>query len=291
MATYGEPWTVSNAEPGGGTMSLVTATTESVNAVYAQLGPRRRAARTSRRRRTRSGSPAPSTVTRGGDRRASGRRLAARDVERLRELRRRRRSPRCDRDRQGRVPGRRRRRRGQGRRVRATPRERGCSPTGSPAEVTDILKTVLDAGTAAGHDIPCPAAGKTGTTDGQTDAWFVGYTPRISTAVWVGYPDSRTSMGSVRFRRQLRRPGLAAVHVERDRQLLRGLPAAAESVLRDELLELAHGLGRELQRGLGRGLEFGPGPGLRLIEQRRDRGPDHDDPGLDRRRQRSQQRL
>ena len=32
-------------------------------------------------------------------------------------------------------------------------------------EVTDILKTVLDSGTAAGHDIPCPAAGKTGTTD------------------------------------------------------------------------------------------------------------------------------
>jgi penicillin-binding protein 1A len=33
-------------------------------------------------------------------------------------------------------------------------------------------------------------AGKTGTTDNYTDAWFVGYQPNISTAVWVGYPES-----------------------------------------------------------------------------------------------------
>ena len=48
-------------------------------------------------------------------------------------------------------------------------------------------------------DFGCPAAGKTGTTEGESDAWFVGYTPRISTAVWVGYPDARTSMGSAAF--------------------------------------------------------------------------------------------
>ena len=41
---------------------------------------------------------------------------------------------------------------------------------------------------------PCPAAGKTGTTEEQADAWFVGYTPHVSTAVWVGNPDSRTPM-------------------------------------------------------------------------------------------------
>jgi penicillin-binding protein 1A len=70
---------------------------------------------------------------------------------------------------------------------------------GEAYEVTDILKTVITSGTATAADIGCPAAGKTGTTDEQTDAWFVGYTPRIATAVWVGYPNARTSMGSSAF--------------------------------------------------------------------------------------------
>ena len=34
-----------------------------------------------------------------------------------------------------------------------------------------------------------PVAGKTGTTENYGDAWFVGYTPQLVTAVWVGYPD------------------------------------------------------------------------------------------------------
>jgi penicillin-binding protein 1A len=62
-------------------------------------------------------------------------------------------------------------------------------------EVTRILKTVLVSGTAAGLGVPgCPSAGKTGTTDLQADAWFVGYTPTLSTAVWVGYPGARVPM-------------------------------------------------------------------------------------------------
>src|SRR2546429_7773279 len=32
-----------------------------------------------------------------------------------------------------------------------------------------------------------PAAGKTGTTDDYTDAWFIGYTPELVTGIWVGY--------------------------------------------------------------------------------------------------------
>jgi penicillin-binding protein 1A len=63
-------------------------------------------------------------------------------------------------------------------------------------EITDILKGVITEGTGAGYtDIGCPAAGKTGTTEGDSDAWFVGYTPRISTAVWVGHPLSRDPTG------------------------------------------------------------------------------------------------
>ena len=59
-----------------------------------------------------------------------------------------------------------------------------------------MLKGVITSGTGAGYtDIGCPAAGKTGTTEGESDAWFVGYTPKISTAVWVGHPESRATTG------------------------------------------------------------------------------------------------
>jgi penicillin-binding protein 1A len=53
--------------------------------------------------------------------------------------------------------------------------------------VTNILQGVLVDGTAAGRGIDRPAAGKTGTAQTNTDAWFVGYTPTLSTSVWIGY--------------------------------------------------------------------------------------------------------
>ena len=60
--------------------------------------------------------------------------------------------------------------------------------------VADVMTGTLDYGTATCCDIPCPAAGKTGTTEEQADAWFVGYTPHVSTAVWVGNPDERVPL-------------------------------------------------------------------------------------------------
>jgi penicillin-binding protein 1A len=66
-------------------------------------------------------------------------------------------------------------------------------------EVTDILKGVIEGGTGTAANIGCPAAGKTGTTDDFTDAWFVGYTPKLSTAVWVGHPNARTTLGGSAF--------------------------------------------------------------------------------------------
>jgi penicillin-binding protein 1A len=63
-------------------------------------------------------------------------------------------------------------------------------------EVTKVLETVISSGTGTAANIGCPAAGKTGTVDDYTDAWFVGYTPQYSTAVWVGYPDAKISLGS-----------------------------------------------------------------------------------------------
>ena len=75
--------------------------------------------------------------------------------------------------------------------------------TGAQATTaTDVLRGVVEDGTASrfhdlDKDIGHPSAGKTGTTDDYADAWYVGYTPRLSTAVWVGYPDARRSMRGV----------------------------------------------------------------------------------------------
>ena len=63
-------------------------------------------------------------------------------------------------------------------------------------QTTDMLKDVLVSGTAGGSGLGRPAAGKTGTTDYSKDAWFVGYTPNLSCAVWVGDDRSR-SMGAM----------------------------------------------------------------------------------------------
>src|SRR4051794_22472712 len=65
---------------------------------------------------------------------------------------------------------------------------------GVAAKATEILKQNMTDGTGTVARIGCPAAGKTGTTDEFTDAWFVGFTPRLATAVWVGYPNDRTQM-------------------------------------------------------------------------------------------------
>jgi penicillin-binding protein 1A len=65
---------------------------------------------------------------------------------------------------------------------------------GQAYEVTRILEMNVQSGTGTAANYGCPAAGKTGTTDEGKDAWFVGYTPHLSTAVWVGYPDAGIAM-------------------------------------------------------------------------------------------------
>jgi penicillin-binding protein 1A len=56
--------------------------------------------------------------------------------------------------------------------------------------MTDLLKGVIAQGTGTAARIGRPAAGKTGTTDDYRNAWFIGYTPFLSTAVWVGNDDN-----------------------------------------------------------------------------------------------------
>jgi penicillin-binding protein 1A len=60
-----------------------------------------------------------------------------------------------------------------------------------------MLTGVLKNGTAAGLSIGRPAAGKTGTTDLKADAWFIGFTPQLTTAVWMGDPNGETPMTNV----------------------------------------------------------------------------------------------
>jgi membrane peptidoglycan carboxypeptidase len=54
--------------------------------------------------------------------------------------------------------------------------------------LTSVLRGVIDHGTGRSAAIGRPAAGKTGTTNGPTAAWFDGYTPDLAGVVWVGYP-------------------------------------------------------------------------------------------------------
>jgi penicillin-binding protein 1A len=68
----------------------------------------------------------------------------------------------------------------------------------TPAEdelMTQLLQGVVTSGTGTAAALPDrPVAGKTGTTENYGDAWFVGYTPQLVTAVWVGYPNSLRPM-------------------------------------------------------------------------------------------------
>ncbi|MGG5820449.1 penicillin-binding protein 1A [Falsiroseomonas sp. HW251] len=89
----------------------------------------------------------------------------------------------------------------------------GCesdSPAGGPPNLTEERRQIADpvaafqmvsilqgvvqrgTGTRAGEGLGRPIAGKTGTTDDYKDAWFVGFTPDLVVAVWIGYDEPRT---------------------------------------------------------------------------------------------------
>jgi penicillin-binding protein 1A len=63
--------------------------------------------------------------------------------------------------------------------------------------VTSVLQGVVQKGTGRRADIGRPAAGKTGTSENWENAWFVGYTPTLSTAVWMGHPSANKTMANV----------------------------------------------------------------------------------------------
>src|SRR3954466_13200915 len=70
-------------------------------------------------------------------------------------------------------------------------------PAAAAGVVNAALEGVVNAGTGTAAGIGRPLAGKTGTTENHADPWFIGYVPQLSTAVWVGYPDSLVPMTDV----------------------------------------------------------------------------------------------
>jgi penicillin-binding protein 1A len=186
----GSSWTVNNAEPGGGTMSLEDATWESVNVIFAQLdldvGPEN-VTQTAKEMGIESPlesvpaegigglsigvtplemADAYATLANGGIHHHP---TAISKVE---------------------FPS------GKIDEPDADSGHRVLTP-GQAWEVTRILEGVITQGTGAGYtSIGCTSeAGKTGTSEGLSDAWFVGFTPMFSTAVWVGHPQSREETG------------------------------------------------------------------------------------------------
>jgi penicillin-binding protein 1A len=188
----GGTWTVNNDEPGGGTMSLTQATVNSINVVFAELdldvGPENvtQTAHEMGIEAELQSVPAEAigglaygvspleqadgyaTLANGGTHHKP---TAISKVEFA----------------DGKVDE-----------IESEDGDRVLTP-GQAFDVTNVLKGVITEGTGAGYtnlSSGCgEVAGKTGTSEEESDAWFVGYTPEFSTAVWVGHPKSRERTG------------------------------------------------------------------------------------------------
>jgi len=185
----GPPWTVNNSEPGGGTMSLASATWHSTNVVFAQLdldvGPEN-VTQTAHQMGIEAPLESVPAEALGGlsvgvtplEMASAYATLASGGIHREATPIARVEFPSGEVDEPDPEAG-----------------ERVLSE-GEAYEVTRLLEGVITQGTGAGYtSIGCRAAGKTGTSEELSDAWFAGYTPRFSTAVWVGHPESRAATG------------------------------------------------------------------------------------------------
>jgi penicillin-binding protein 1A len=186
----GGTWTVNNAEPGGGTMSLEEATWDSVNVIFAQLdldvGPEE-VTKTAHEMGIEAPLESVPAEAIGGlaigvtplEQADGYATLASGGIHHDPTAISRVEFPNG--------------------KVEETNPDSGerVLTEGQAYDVTRILEGVITQGTGAGYTyMGCGAeAGKTGTSEDLSDAWFVGYTPLYSTAVWVGHPQSREETG------------------------------------------------------------------------------------------------
>jgi penicillin-binding protein 1A len=79
-----------------------------------------------------------------------------------------------------------------------TPQRTKVFSDGVTAEATKLLEQYITTGLGTGANFGCSnSGGKTGTADNNTDAWFVGFNDRLSTSVWIGYPQGKIPMTDV----------------------------------------------------------------------------------------------
>jgi membrane peptidoglycan carboxypeptidase len=183
------PWQPENAEGGGSTYSLLSATAHSVNTVYAQLvvelGPGN-VADMAHRLGIRSRLPEVCSITLGSvavnplEMTNAYATLAARGE-------RHRPNPLL----QVRSPG-----------GRIDPKLQGDGRQVVDRNVADLvtyaLQDVVEFGTGASARLSSwPAAGKTGTAQDNVDAWFCGYTVQVASCVWVGYPKGQIPLENI----------------------------------------------------------------------------------------------
>ncbi len=91
--------------------------------------------------------------------------------------------------------------------------------------LTHVMTGVVRRGTGyKAHVIPGPVAGKTGTTNGYTDAWFVGYTPELAVGIWIGYDDPSKSLGGGSTGGDIALPLWVELFQKIDEKKLRGEP-------------------------------------------------------------------
>ena len=111
-------------------------------------------------------------------------------------------------------------------------------------EATQILEENVQGGTGTKAQIGCPAAGKTGTVDNFTDAWFVGFTPRLVDRGLGRLPEGPVPPRSERPGRRDRRADLGRLHEDGQGQVLRRLPRAEGAVLGPAVLRRVRADGR-----------------------------------------------
>ena len=97
---------------------------------------------------------------------------------------------------------------------------------------------VVERGTGVAARIGRPVAGKTGTTQRYGDAWFVGFVPQLSTAVWVGHPDEIKPMESVHGRRVSGGSFPAEIWADMMRTTMAGVPVQSIFTAPPESLSL-----------------------------------------------------